>query len=347
MPTLPAEWAKQAAVLLTWPHQHTDWDSLLPAVEREFVDLAVCIRRYACLVVICHDTYTRERVQALLSPQSDVLHALHLVVIPNNDCWARDYGPLTVFNEQQQPIWLDFQFNGWGDKFNASLDNQITQQLLASGYFPQVRHVPVDAVLEGGSIEVDGNGVLLATEQCLFHPSRNGAWSKSKLEQQLMAWFGVSKVLWLQHGALAGDDTDAHIDTLARFTPHQGLVYVSCDDEQDPHYLPLRRMAQQLASFTNREGQPYRCYALPWPHAHFSADGQRLPASYANFLVLNQAVLVPQYQDAADQDALRVLARAYPGFDIVPVPCRTLIEQYGSLHCVTMQLPEGVMSSSC
>jgi agmatine deiminase len=198
-------------------------------------------------------------------------------------------------------------------------------------------------VLEGGSIDVDGLGALLTTSSCLLNPNRNPALSKSDIEARLREVFGVQKIHWLESGFLAGDDTDGHIDTLARFCPNNTIVYTACDDEQDEHYAALKQMEMELASFTNVEGMPYRLLPLPWPGAKYGENGNRLPATYANFLVVNEAVLVPIYDSLSDEDALEVISLAFPGYEIFGIPCLDVIERGGSLHCITMQLPEGVL----
>ncbi|MDQ3512022.1 MAG: agmatine deiminase family protein, partial [Pseudomonadota bacterium] len=200
---------------------------------------------------------------------------------------------------------------------------------------------PIDFALEGGAIETDGEGTLLTTWQCLHerHPDT----SRELLSAKLAEWLRQERVLWLEHGYLEGDDTDAHIDTLARFASPDSIVFQACDDPSDSHYAPLQAMAAQLADLRTRDGRPYRLFALPWPRPVIDGD-RRLAASYANFLIINQAVLMPAYGDPADDDAAAVLEKAFPGRKIVAVPSRSLIWQNGSLHCITMQLPQGVLA---
>ncbi len=338
------EWAAQDAVLLTWPHSQTDWAEFLPEVEQTFYQIATVISRYADLVVVCHDA----TLLAKLTEQFALLGITnaHLVVIANNDSWARDHGPITVQGADGTLHWLDFQFTGWGDKFSANLDNAINSSLVKADFIRPKACLSQQLVLEGGAIECDGNGSLLVTRNCLLNENRNAGLALAELEQQLTHLLGVRQFLWLDHGHLAGDDTDAHIDTLARFTPNRGIVFISCDDENDEHYQPLQAMKQQLATFCDTDHQPYQLFALPWPSAKFSPEGERLPASYANYLILNGAILLPTYGDAQDQAALHVVAAAYPGYQIHGIDCQSLIRQYGSLHCVTMQLPKGIISQS-
>lgn len=238
---------------------------------------------------------------------------------------------------------LDFGFNGWGLKFAANHDNLVTRTLKQQGILRPVLNT-IGLILEGGSIESDGNGTLLTTSQCLLSPNRNPQLSRNELEGAMQNLFGAQHVLWLEHGHLEGDDTDAHIDTLARLCPNNTIVYVACDDPDDSHYPALQQMEQELKTLTAPDGSPYRLLGLPWPSPIYDADGNRLPASYANYLVVNDAVLVPTYRDPVDNGALAMVALAYPGREIIGIDCLPLLEQHGSLHCITMQLPQGVLA---
>lgn len=345
---LPPEWAPQAAVLLTWPHTASDWQDL-PSTQRCFAALAAALLQRAHLLVLCHDAQVQadakqaitdalEQHQAAHSP---VAYQVLWVQIPNNDCWARDHGPITVFDASNQPLWLDFQFTGWGHKYPSDLDDAIVAQLSQSPL--AVPRLAVPLALEGGAIDTDGAGSLLVSARCVLHENRNNGLQRADFERIFETYFGCTQVLWLDHGYLQGDDTDAHIDTLARFTPRRGIVYVACDDPSDAHYAELLAMQQQLRLMSDQHGQPYQLHALPWPPAIFSSSGQRLPASYANFLILNGAVFVPVYGVSTDSAALAVIQNAFPDYDVQAIDCRALIEQFGSLHCVTMQLPADVM----
>lgn len=198
----------------------------------------------------------------------------------------------------------------------------------------------LDFVLEGGSLEVDGEGTLLTTERCLLSPTRNPGHDRESIEQIFGRELGVRRTLWLQHGDLLGDDTDGHIDTLARFAGSGTIVYQGCDDPQDAHYEDLGAMAEELRSFRKLDGTPYELVSLPLPRAIIDEDGRRLPAGYANFLIVNGGVLVPTYGGPEDAVALSLLRPCFPGREIVGIDCQALIHQYGSLHCVTMQIPE-------
>ena len=265
-----------------------------------------------------------------------------LHVAPSNDTWVRDHGPITVLKDGE-PCLLDFTFNGWGNKFEAALDNQLTQHLHNLKSFNNTRLNTIDLVLEGGSIEVDGEGTLLTTRRCLMAPTRNPNLSQQQIEMTLGNLLGVDRFLWLDHGYLAGDDTDSHIDTLARFCDARTITYVTCDDHEDEHYTELKAMENELKAFRTRDGQPYTLVPLPWPQAKYDDDGHRLPATYANFLIINEVVLVPTYADWADKAALVQIKKCFPQREVIGVSCQPLILQHGSLHCVTMQLPAGVL----
>ncbi|HEY1076027.1 MAG TPA: agmatine deiminase family protein [Fontimonas sp.] len=332
---LPAEWAPQSAAQLTWPRPGGDFSAHLPAVEQCFVDIAVAIAQRQPLIVVCGEDLgaLQRRLVAAGAPAAQ----LKLVSIPANDVWARDHGPITVFRDGA-PVHLDFVFNGWGNKFDARLDTLITGQLKAKG----ILSAPVeslDFVLEGGGIESDGLGTLLTTERCLLAPTRNPQFDKAQIEAKLKTWFGVSRVLWLKHGDLIGDDTDGHIDTVARFCDAQTIAYQACDDAGDAHYEDLKAMEAELQALRQADGRPYTLVPLPLPGTILDEDGKRLPAGYPNFLIMNGAVLVPVYGDANDAIALERLRPCFPGREVIGIDCRALIQQYGSLHCVTMQIP--------
>jgi agmatine deiminase len=321
---LPAEWEPQSAVLMAWPHQQSDWADCLIEAQNTFTNIIQAIAQYEPVILI---------VPPDEAPLPSWPANVKTVPLPTNDTWARDFGPITV-EEAGSPLLLDYTFNGWGNKFAANLDNALTQKLHEAGAFGTTPRQPLDLILEGGSIESDGEGTLLTTAQCLLNPNRNPLLTKQQLEEQLKADLGLHTILWLNHGYLAGDDTDAHIDTLARLCPDKTIVYVACDDPTDEHYPELKKMETELQAFAE-----YRLLPLPWPAAQFDSDGARLPATYANYLVINGAVLVPTYNDPADQAALDVVQKAYPDRTIIGIDCRVLIRQHGSLHCVTMQLP--------
>ena len=335
----PAEWYPQSGIQLTWPHEETDWAYMLDEVTACYIELAREIaRRERLLIVTPHP----EQVKRLLQGKVD-LEAVTFAQCPTNDTWARDHGGITLFCDGTPAIY-DFKFNGWGLKFAANYDNLITSTLCRQGRFNARYENRLNFVVEGGALESDGAGTLLTTSECLLSPNRNGEWSQARIEEYLKETFGLQRVLWLDHGYLAGDDTDSHIDTLARFAPGNTIVYVQCTDPTDEHYEALRRMEEQLRTFTTLEGTPYRLLPLPMANAVYDENGERLPATYANFLIMNDAVLYPTYrQPANDQAAAQVLQQAFPDREIVGIDCSPLIRQHGSLHCVTMQYPQNVL----
>lgn len=340
---LPAEWAPQDAVLLTWPHPATDWAESLTEVEQVFIELARVISQRQTLILLCHNEFLQSRLQKILPEAQVQMHRTYLLQIPNNDSWARDHGPITVYNQAGETLWLNFEFTGWGNKFDARLDNQINGRLFGASMVKTTALESVDLVLEGGAIETDGQGLFLANENCLLHANRHPNLQKAQLEQRLSELFGIQKFLWLQQPPLCGDDTDGHIDTLARLTPTGAILYVSCDDSNDHHYPQLAQLKTQLEALTDLEGHPFELLALPLPAAKHDKQGNRLPASYANYLLINGALLMPVYQDVADDVAKAVLQKAHPAHEIIGIDCLPLIRQGGSLHCVTMQFPRGVL----
>lgn len=339
-PHLPAEWTLQSGIQLTWPHSGTDWAYMLEEVEECFLHIAKEIATRESLLIV---TPEPERVQALLHSRQIVLDHVRFVKCPTNDTWARDHSFITML-DTTKPSLLDFKFNGWGLKFAADKDNLINHQLVQTNALKGSYINRLNFVLEGGSIESDGIGTLLTTSKCLLSPNRNGQFNRVEIEEYLRTVFHLQQVLWLDYGYLAGDDTDSHIDTLARFCSPKAIAYVKCEDEADEHYPALKHMEEQLQTFRRLDGEPYSLLPLPMPEAIYDEDGQRLPATYANFLIMNNAVLYPTYnQPIGDSQAAKVLQQAFPDKEIVGIDCRALIKQHGSLHCVTMQYPTGVL----
>ena len=345
---LPAEWEAQSAIQFTFPHEDSDWLPMLDEVIPCFVRLIETVTQYQHALVVCKN---KEKTAFLL--RGCVQSNLILIELPSNDTWARDHGAITVFDDEK-PVLLDFVFNGWGLKFAADKDNLLTQRLFDEGIFKTKTLKKGGIALEGGGIESDGQGTLLTTAECLLSPNRNPHLSKRQIEQRLKRLFGVKRILWLNNGYLAGDDTDSHIDTLARFCDAQTIAYVRCTDPNDEHFDALQRMETELKAFYTvdegnpdsfgKGGKPYKLVPLPMSEAIFDEeDGHRLPATYANFLILNGAVLVPTYGVPQDAEALEILRGCFPNREIIGLDCRPLIYQHGSLHCVTMQFPLGVV----
>lgn len=337
MRRLPAEWEPQSAVQLTFPQAQTDWADILDEVLPCFVEIAQAIGRFQPALIVCRDVAATQKLFPEKTPN------LIFVACDSNDTWARDHGGITV-TDSGQPLILDFVFNGWGLKFPADKDNLITGRLAQQGIF----NAPVahgGLVLEGGGIESDGQGTLLTTAECLLSPNRNPHLSQAQIEAHLKSAFGLNRVLWLHHGFLAGDDTDSHIDTLARLCSPTTIAYVQCTDPSDEHFVALQKMEAELRALRTANGQPYQLVPLPMPDPCLHPDdGHRLPATYANFLIINGAVLVPTYAVPQDAAALHIIKGVFPDREVIGIDCRALIMQHGSLHCVTMQYPAGVVS---
>ena len=336
----PAEWEPQSAVLIAWPHAGTDWAERLDEVEETYVALVAAIARFEDIVICVADDDLQTYAEARLRSARADMARVRFVTVEYDDTWLRDSGPRSLRGSDGFRL-LDFRFTGWGGKFEASRDDRLVQALDAQHVFERAQRQQIDFALEGGAIDTDGAGTLLTTWQCLHerHPDA----SREELTARLSDWLAQQRVLWLDHGYLEGDDTDAHIDTLARFAGTDAIVFQACDDPDDAHYVELKAMADEIAALRTRDGHPYRLFPLPWPRPIVDA-GRRLAASYANFLIVNGAVLMPAYGDDADAAAAAVLAQAFPDREIVPVSCRALIWQNGSLHCITMQLPQGLLA---
>ncbi|MBB1384872.1 agmatine deiminase family protein [Pseudoalteromonas sp. SG45-5] len=342
------EWAEQDAVMLTWPHKNTDWADNLARVEPVYTELAKHITTQQQLVIVAHDSALKMHITALLNSANIALNRVHFVVTPTNDTWARDHGPLTcgAIDTPGQLKVYDFTFNGWGNKFESTLDNQINRTLVKELSSSKNQYQALDMVLEGGGIEINEHGVLLTTSECLLNKNRNPDLNPSDIEALLKEHLGATRFLWVDHGYLAGDDTDSHIDTLVRFAPNNTLVYVKCDDKTDEHFSALDAMEKQLQTFKTADNTPYNLIELPWPKAAYDDEQTRLPATYANYLIINNAVLVPTYNDTNDELALAQVQKAYPEHIIIGVNCQPIIEQFGSLHCITMQLPRGFLAGA-
>jgi agmatine/peptidylarginine deiminase len=342
----PAEWEPQSAILLAWPHADTDWAARLGEVEDTYVALIGAIARFQDAVVCVADDDLQTYAEARLRSARVDMARVRFVTAAYDDTWLRDSGPITLHDATTTGAdfrLLDFRFTGWGGKFEASRDDRLVEALHEAGVFNRAEREPHDFALEGGAIETDGDGTLLTTWRCLHerHPQA----SRGALTDALAGFLRQDRVLWLDHGYLEGDDTDAHIDTLARFAPGDAIVFQACDDPSDAHHAELDAMAHEIAALRAQDGSPYRLFPLPW--AKPILDGERrLAASYANFLIVNGAVLMPAYGDPADARAAQTLGQAFPGREIVQIDCRPIIWQNGSLHCLTMQLPAGLIQAA-
>ncbi len=337
---LPAEWEEQEGVLLAWPHEDTDWAYMLDEVTACFVEIVRALVDEEKVVIAAPDIEVPRRCLAKAGVGHD---NIIFVTVDTNDTWARDFGPLSMTGDG--PVrFCDFMFNGWGLKFAADKDNLVTRALHGKGVLRGDYVNCLGFVLEGGSVESDGKGTMLTTSRCLMSPNRNGAMSRDEIEASLKECFNLRHVLWLDHGYLAGDDTDSHVDTLARLAPGDTIIYVGCDDPSDEHYTELQAMKRQLKELRTDGGYPFNLIELPMADVVYDENGERIPATYANFLITNRSVLMPVYcQPVKDTLAARILKIAFPDREIKPIDCRALIKQHGSLHCVTMQLPRDTL----
>ncbi len=347
---LPAEWEPQRAVMITWPNAETDWAPYLTEITQTYITLAKIIAQHEKLIIAAQNPEdVRHAISTMLTDEEMARTSIY--PCPINDTWARDHGPITVKDMADgSRLLLDFKFNGWGEKFDWQKDNAITANLFGQGAFrdtasdrQSAENVRLedhtDFVLEGGSIESDGKGTVLTTAQCLLAPHRNQPMNEQAITEKLKDTLGAERIVWLHHGNLIGDDTDGHIDTIVRVCPDDTLVYVGCDDKEDAQYEDFHALEEELKTLRTTEGKPYRLLKLPMPDA-MTYDGERLPATYANFLILNGAVILPVYnQPTKDLAAIHILQEAFPNREIIPLDASVIVRQHGSIHCITMQIP--------
>ncbi|ABB43659.1 Porphyromonas-type peptidyl-arginine deiminase [Sulfurimonas denitrificans DSM 1251] len=323
-----AEFEEQSFTQIIFPHVNSDWVEYLSEAEETFENIIKEIIKYQKCLVVSADV---QDVKRRFEPNKN----LYFVEYETNDTWARDCSALCIENGSNVEL-LDFTFTGWGGKFEASKDNVMSKEI-AHSYSKKLK--TIDLILEGGGVESNGVNTILTTSECMLNKNRNSSLKKEQMTQILKDEFGMSKILYLNHGYLAGDDTDSHVDTLARFVDEKTIMYVKCEDKNDEHYKELKLMEDELKVFAKDEG--FKLIALPMSEACYF-DNERLPATYANFLFVNGAVLVPIYGVKEDEEALKIFKDTFPTKDIVPINCFTLIKQHGSLHCVTMNFAKGV-----
>lgn len=341
---LPPEWFPQDGIQLTWPDASTDWAPYIDRVTETYIQLAKAITSHERLIVA---TTNAEKTKSALSQRldGDQMKRVNIYQCAINDTWARDHAALTMIasDTSKHCKLLDFKFNGWGEKFAWEKDNTITKSLHSQGAFNGELEDHGDFVLEGGSVESDGFGTIFTTTHCLMAKHRNQPLTKQDIESKLKTFFNAKRIVWINHGNLIGDDTDGHIDTIVRACPDNTLVYVGCDDTGDEQYDDFLSLEQELASLTTLDGKPYRLMRLPMPDAMYD-DGDRLPATYANFVIINDAVIVPSYdQPAKDRLAAEIIGKAFPDREIISIDASTVVRQHGSLHCITMQYPKDTL----
>jgi agmatine deiminase len=326
----PAEWHKQRAILMAFPHEKTDWAEDLTTALTPFIRIAQAIAYATPVYILCD---SRDKISSMFCSTRN----MSFIEIPTNDTWVRDYGYISIIEDGEVKL-LDFKFDGWGGKFEASLDNSVNRVLHKKGYLGTTPLESIDFVLEGGSIDSSGDGTILTTTKCLCNPNRNGGLTKDEVEKRLKEYLGIERVLWLDYGYLAGDDTDSHIDTLARFISEDTIVYIQCLDKDDEHYEELKKMEEQIKSFRTPDNRPYNVVPLPMPTAKFDRESNRLPATYINFLITDKALIYPTYSVKEDKIAHNIFNKFFLKKELIPVESSRLITQGGSLHCSTMQI---------
>lgn len=337
---LPAEWEPQSAIQITWPGPDSPWGKDTPRVEDSLAMIVAAIANHEQTIIIAAEN--AEHCVKVLHRMAVNMAYVHIYTVKSNDSWARDHGGITVMS-QSDPLILDFSFTGWGGKYPADRDNLLTQSLAQCGAFGDTPIHPLDFVLEGGAIDSDGNHTLLTTASCLLNPNRYPNVTPNEIAGKLSSLLGVKRVIFLEHGMIAGDDTDGHVDTLARFCSPDTIAYAICERDDEAHYASLQAMEAELMTLRTQDGAPYKLIPLPMPEPIRDEDGNQLPATYANFLITNEAVLVPTYLDPYDEVAMGRLQDCFPDRAIVGIDCTDIIRQYGSLHCLTMQYPIGVV----
>ena len=328
----PPEWHKQRAILMAFPHKNSDWSNDLQSAYSIFVKIASAISFKEKLIILIPED-EREKIKNFFCIQDKITFLNY----ETNDTWIRDFGPICTYENGNRVI-NDFIFNAWGEKYEFEKDNLVNEFLYKNYIFYPSKLKKIDFVLEGGSIDSDGAGTILTTSKCLLNKNRNKEYSKEKIEEILYKTLGADRVLWLNYGFLEGDDTDSHIDMLARFVSRETIVYVKCENKDDLHYEELSKMEEELQNFRQKNGAPYNLVPLPLPKPIYK-DGKRLPASYVNFLITNHAVILPIYKDENDKKVINIFKELFPKKEIIPLDSRRLIEEGGSIHCSTMQIP--------
>ena len=335
---MPAEWTPQESVFLSWPLNPRTWPGCFPETEKAYADFAATITRHELLRIICPQKENK-RIAELLFSHNAMLEQVEFLDIPTNDTWCRDHGPVFVRNPRSgERAIVDFTYNSWGGKFPPwDKDNAVPEKVArALG----CKRFPVSFVCEGGALESNGKGDLLTTRSVILNPNRNKGISEKAAGQLLCDALGIRQVLWLDSG-LPGDDTDGHIDTLARFF-QEDAVLALLGPKSHPGYDTMKQNFKSLQKMRTADGKPLQAVPLPVP-APIRPEGWReeiLPATYANFLLINHAVLVPTYrQDSLDREAQKIIADAFPNREIIPIDCYNIILEGGALHCLSQQQP--------
>jgi agmatine deiminase len=339
---MPPEWALHKATWLSWPHRHESWPGKFEPVPAVFVEIASWLSSSEEVHInVLDEAMAREVLALFHDSEHEQLQLDHIFLhlIPTNDAWCRDHGPNYVFRRTEnkiEKVILDWEFNAWGGKYKPfDDDNAVPAKIALEEKLPLVKP---GVVLEGGSIDVNGKGLLLTTEACLLNPNRNPSMTRADIEQKLMQYLGIQKVLWLGDG-IAGDDTDGHVDDMARFVNENTVLIAVEDDPADENYKQLQENYRLLQSFTDLDGTPLNVIKLPMP-APLYFNGERLPASYANFYIANTVVLVPTYRCQSDNTAIELLQNCFPDRKVVGIDCTDLVWGLGAIHCITHEEPE-------
>ncbi|MFK5882699.1 MAG: agmatine deiminase family protein [Sulfurospirillum sp.] len=317
---VPAEWEKQEYIMLVFPSPKSDWEHSIYYIQKSYVELIKAIIPYQKCVLLCED-------KAKLSKIMPKSKNIKIVQIETNDTWIRDFGAISIYEDNKLKL-LNFKFNAWGGKFDYKKDNLLNRKLQELNFFKNPM-VDINFVLEGGSIDTNGKGTLLTTQNCIFNQNRNPKLSKAQILNVIKNTFGINEIIVLQNGSLIGDDTDSHIDTLARFIDKETIAYVKCYDTLDEHYITLKKMEDELKK------TKFHLLALPLPSPKFFTN-HRLPATYLNFVFINGALIVPTYKDKNDKIVLKILQDFFPTKDIIGVDASIFIRERGSLHCASM-----------
>lgn len=309
-----AEWSEQEYLILALPHENTDWKAYLDEIKHSYIELVKIASKYQKVLLIAPN-------ESDFKPFKDMKN-LEFFICETNDTWIRDYGAIDILKDGKLSS-LNFIFNAWGDKFQSKLDNEVNEKLFKAKFKTRLENI--DLILEGGSVEFNGQGIMLTTTKCLLNDNRNKL-SKEILDKRLKELFNLSKIIWLENGFIRGDDTDSHIDTLARFIDENTVAISSCTDEQDEHYAELLAMKKELLK------EDFKLLELPLPSAKFY-EGKKLAATYANFIFINNALIVPTYNDKNDELVLQKLQKALPDKDVIGLDALVFVRQNGSLHC--------------
>jgi agmatine deiminase len=337
----PAEWENQQGILLCFPHNGKDWPGKYEAIQWAFIEFIKKVTTFEEVVLVVADENLKEKVIGMLEIAEVSLKAVSFIIHKTNRSWMRDSGPIIVKNDSKREA-LNFNFNGWAKYKNFQLDKFVPSKVAAALKLPltQVTFNGKPVIVEGGAIETNGKGTLITSEECLIHPTiqvRNPNFTKADYEAVFREYLGITNVIWLGSG-IEGDDTHGHIDDLCRFVNENTVITIVESDTKDSNYKPLQDNLKRLQNAKLEDGKPLNIIELPMPK-RIIFDGLVLPASYANFLILNNCVLVPTFNDANDRIALNILAECFPNREIIGINAIDLIWGFGTLHCLSQQIP--------